>query len=82
MLWWAFIALHWWAAFELATYNPFAYEIYSYSIFGVTIAFLAWMLWRGSRTNRELRRLAFLKETINDKFREANEAKDRIKYEN
>ena len=78
---WIFNGLHWWACFELGMYNSHAYMVYSLIIFAWTVCFLGGMLCSGKGSNKVLRELAFLKETIEEEKSKLVEAEEKKKTE-
>ena len=71
---WIFNALHWWAVFEFGIWNSDGFMVYSLIIFFVAVCSIGGMLCSGKVSNKVLRELAFLKETIEEEKSKAEEA--------
>merc|ERR1719183_560039 len=78
---WIFNGLHWWAIFEFGMWNSDAFMIYSIAIFCWPVIFIGFMLCSGKTSNKVLRELAFLKETIEEEKSKAEEAEKAKKIE-
>merc|ERR1719389_1530973 len=78
---WIFMSLHWWACFEFGMWNSDGFMIYSLVIFCVAVISIGGMLCSGKASNKVLRELAFLKETIEEEKSKAEEKEKARKIE-